>query len=152
MVDQYGGNCGGLRCVKGFHLECDDYFLKNHDIVTDGDFYRLNVKKHASLYDRCQPIDAPAGSLILWDNRIVHSTCEKCQLDDTREVVYTSFLPAGIPCNDKYAKEQALNIEANIAPPTFCKKIKGDNIQADRDWNISDLSDLQRELLFLSKN
>lgn len=149
LVDQYGGKSGGLKCVKGFHLEVDEYFKKSQNIeYTNGEFYRLAYNHHVNLYNRCQPIDAPAGSMVLWDNRIVHATCKECELYDTREVVYTSFLPKGVLCNDNYIKKQTQNIKENSVPYLFKKRVKNME-EADRDWEIKDLSPLQKKLLNL---
>lgn len=147
LTDQYGGACGGLRCVRGFHHEIDEYF-KNLDEKSDGgEFYRLHAAKHKLLYELCQPVDAPAGSFVLWDNRLVHSTDPHHRSYDTREVLYTSFLPAGIPCNDKYVIDQLNEIEKNLLPPCYKKRGGSGDDQGDRDWELNELTSFQKKLL-----
>lgn len=165
LTDHFGGASGGLRCVKGFHLEVDDYFNGCDEKSDGGEFYRLHAVRHKTLYNRCKPIDAPAGSFVLWDNRIVHSTDDHHQLMDTREVLYLSFLPAGVPCNDRYAKDQLQDVLDNQLPNNYKKRGGGrtkgthnnnnsdhnpnnyNTHQGDRDWEENELSSFQKKLL-----
>lgn len=92
LTDQFGCNCGGLRVVRGFHKECviffdsvltsfriEQYFgrvdrssLGSEEALTSGgEFFRLNPNSHANLWKRLEPVNAPAGSIVLWDNRYV---------------------------------------------------------------------------------
>lgn len=155
LVDQYGSGQGGLRCTKRFHLRIDDYFAKDlagivdekgDDLGEGGEFFRLHPTKHTTVCQDCQPIDAPAGSFVLWDNRIPHATDQICNLFDTREVMYTSFLPAGIPCNDNYAKDQRKALERNRKPVAYAETGRRDE-PADRDWGLEQLTMFQKGLL-----
>ncbi len=78
LTDHYGSESGGLKCVKGFHKIIDDYFANNTEISdisnNKGEFFRMISKSHAKIERECQPIIAPRGSLVCWDNRLPHST------------------------------------------------------------------------------
>ena len=87
-------------------------------IVKGGEFFRMNGKKHFNLTKQCRAINAPRGSLICWDNRIPHATCQKLTSKDTKEVVYTGFLP-DVKLNRKYIKKQQENLQKNIPPPGY---------------------------------
>jgi hypothetical protein len=146
LTDQYGGESGGLRVIKGFHHKIDEYFndrVDSSDLGTGGEFYRMGGKSHVSLQKECQPIDAPAGSLVCWDNRLPHATCQKLTSHDSREVVYLSYLP-NIELNKQYARKQWLAIKNNRIPPAYCTDI---NIAADRDWDLNNLTEIQKTLL-----
>jgi hypothetical protein len=86
LTDQYAGQSCGLRCVRGFHREIDEYFARDEGTSENnqekqresgGEFYRPQHNKHRRLYERCQPVDCAAGAVVLWDNRIPHATAEE---------------------------------------------------------------------------
>lgn len=167
LTDHYGSDSGGLRVVKGFHHRIDDFFRNgdptsapikefstrkmssssNHFNVANsqhfkGEFFRMHGKSYAAVEKQLQPIDAPAGSLVCWDNRLPHATADHLVSHDTREVVFTGWLPkTGLNMN--YMQSQLKNIELNLAPPAY----KQDDIPVDRDWKWTDLTPLQRKLL-----
>ena len=148
LTDHYGSESGGLKLVKGFHKKFTEYFDKDtnkNDWGTSGEFYRLGSKSYASLQKLCEPIDIPAGSMVLWDNRLPHATCEKLSGFDTREVIYMSYIP-NVPLNIKYVQEQANNLKKNIQPPSY---LKLPVIQVDRDYSIDELNEFQLEKLLL---
>lgn len=144
LTDHYGSECGGLQVVKRFHTITDEYF-KGKVFEGDGEFCRLNSKSHTSLEKTLQTIQAPKGSLIFWDNRLPHATCNKLAGNDTREVVYIGYLP-NTDLNRNYINNQAENIKLNIYPPAY---IKDKNIKADKDWIESELTPLEKKLLGL---
>lgn len=148
LTDQYGGESGGLRCTRGFHRRYAAYDVaRGGDNGADrGEFNRLNPKRHASVVDACLPVDCGAGSLVFWDNRLPHATAQKLTSRDTREVVYTGFLPL-VPLNVQCVQEQLVAIRRNIEPPLFAA---GQVVPADRDWELAELSDEQRDLLGLN--
>lgn len=145
LTDQYGSNSGGLKVVKKFHHEIDNYFSKNKtDIESNGgEFYRFNLNTHASLHKRLVPIDAPRGSLVCWDNRLPHATCQFLDGYDTREVVYIGWLP-NVPLNINYWQKQLANIKLNIPPPIY---FSNDNQISDVNWTKDDLTKKQKKLL-----
>lgn len=144
LTDQYGSESGGLRVVKGFHNEIDEYFENNtEDINNKGCFFRFNSKSHAKLEKRCQPVDVRRGSIVCWDNRIPHATAQKFTSHDTREVIYINYIP-DVKLNVKYIKDQLHHIKQNISPPAYCDDPKE---HVDRNWNDSELTPLQRQLL-----
>jgi len=144
LTDQYGSESGGLRVVRGFHKEIDEYFENNtEDINNKGCFFRLNSKSHAKLEKRCQPVNVRRGSIVCWDNRLPHATAQKLTSLDTREVVYIGYLP-DVNLNVKYIKDQLQHIKQNIAPPAY---YDDPTEHVDRDWDESELTPLQRHLL-----
>lgn len=144
LTDHYGSDSGGLRVVKGFHHRIDDFFSKADKSTTEekGEFFRMHGKGYAAVEKLLQPVEAPAGSLVCWDNRLPHATADHLVSLDTREVVYTGWLPK-TKLNIKYMETQLKHIEQNIAPPAY----KQDGTHVDRNWDWSDLTMLQKKLL-----
>ena len=91
---------------------------------------------------------APAGSLVLWDNRIPHATADTLAGNDTREVIYTAFLPA-IPLNIAYGEEQWKRLCRNY-PPCFVQANKLE--KSDRNFDIKELTLEQAKLLGATHN
>jgi len=146
LTDHYGANCGGLQVVRGFHKRIDDYFRSSRDdpiYACGGEFTRLVSKNHTALSKLLETIQAPLGSLIMWDNRLPHATCEHLLGNETREVIYTAYLP-DVTLNRAYWQEQAKNLGKNIHPPAYIKDPKA---VGDRDWDEKDLNELQKQLL-----
>lgn len=148
LTDHYGNNSGGLKLVKGFHKYFDEYFDKDtnkHEWGTSGEFYRMHSKSYIGIQNKCVAIDVPAGSLVLWDNRIPHATCDKLSGYDTREVIYLSYIP-NVPLNIKYIKSQSENLIKNIQPPSY---LKDETLNVDRNYDVKELSNFQRKMLSL---
>lgn len=101
LTDHYGNESGGLKLVKGFHTSFNEYFEKGSNkkesstsiVETYGKFFRMHDKSFFSLQKKCEAINIPAGSLVVWDNRLPHATCEKLSRFDSREVIYMSYIP-----------------------------------------------------------
>lgn len=147
LTDHYGNNSGGLKLVKGFHKYFDEYFSKDtnkNDWGKSGEFYRMHSKSYIGIQNKCVAIDVPAGSLVLWDNRLPHATCDKLLGNDTREVIYLSYIP-NVALNVKYIEEQSKNLRKNIQPPSY---LKDPTLNVDRNYNIEELSDFQQDMLF----
>jgi hypothetical protein len=149
LTDHWDGNSGGLEVVKGFHKTCDDFFAKDIEelskIMPKGEFYRMGSKKYDALRKKLQPIIAPKGSLICWDNRLPHATALIHSKSDTREVLYGGLILPNIPLNIKYHMDQINCIKNNIYPPAYAKD---DNTQCDRDWDYpDDLNKFQKRFL-----
>lgn len=117
LTNHYTNFDGGLQLVPGFHKQFDNYF-KGFDYNQPGDFFRMESHKYESLYKKLETIYAPAGSVVYWDNRLPHKTCEYLSTNDTREVIYFSYLPY-TELNKKYLQEQYNNLINNISPPAF---------------------------------
>lgn len=149
LTDHYGSESGGLKIVKGFHKIFNEYFDKNSEInfETSGEFFRMHDKSHLKLQKICEAINVPAGSLVLWDNRLPHATCEKLCGFDSREVVYLSYIP-NVPLNIKYFNDQKENFIKNIQPPSYLKDI---NKKVDRNYEINELNDWQKKILLSIK-
>ena len=122
LTDHFGSNHGGLKVVKEFHKEIDEYF-KDKIYEGGGEFCRLNSKSHTNLEKRLEAIQAPRGSLVFWDNRLPHATFHKLGGFDTREVIFIGFMPE-IDLNKKYCENQLKNIKKNIYPPAYLKDPK----------------------------
>lgn len=153
LTDQFGSQSGGLRVVKGFHTRIDQYFSKlKPECSSGGEFYRMGDKSHTLLQKELEPINAPKGSLVLWDNRLPHATTDLYEGFDSREVVYVGWLP-NTNLNKKYWLEQAICIKKNIPPPAYMDREKNpknhDYEKADRDWELNDLSPEQKIMLGL---
>lgn len=121
LTDQYGSESGGLRVVPGFHKEHDQYFrngAKDEESLKHGEFFRFDATTHATLWSRAIPVDVAAGSVVFWDNRLPHSTAQKLTSFDTREILYTAYLPS-IPLNLSYAAQQLIAIRNKEPPPAF---------------------------------
>lgn len=145
LTDHWGTDTGGLQVVEGFHKEIDQYFSHPPELDTEskGEFFRMNAKVHAKIEKRLQPVQAPRGSLVCWDNRLPHATTQHLSGSDTRECIYIGYLPK-VPLNVKYHEHQFKNISTNIPPPAY---IENADEKSDRDWEPGDLSDLQRRLI-----
>ena len=152
LTDHYGSSSGGIKVVKEFHKIDTEYFSKipeNQKKETGGEFHRLNPNTHAKMINQLEAINAPCGSLVLWDNRLPHSTCETLLSADTREVIYMTYMP-NIELNQEYFQRQSDSIKRNIAPPMYTTNNKDANnkdICVDRNWEIDDLTSFQQKLL-----
>jgi len=146
LTDHFGGNSGGLQIVKRFHKIILEFFSKDNSLGTGegGEFFRMNSPKYAKLEKDLETVQAPAGSLVCWDNRIPHATCEHLAGYDTREVVYCGFLP-NLEINRKYVQLQQAEILKNAAPPSYASSDSKEKV--DRDWEESELTPLQRRAL-----
>lgn len=143
LTDHYGPESGGLKVVKGFHKILDDYFSQvTESTSTGGEFYRFNSKSHVKLAKKCETIYAPKGSLVCWDNRLPHATCDKLSGFDSREVVYTGFLP-DVEINRRYVQQQAISIRQNIPPPAYM----GSGEQCDKDWTLLSVDQARRLMM-----
>ena len=146
LTDQYGSENGGLKVVKGFHKYIDEYFSKSNEKCEEGgEFYRFMSKSHTALEKKLEPISVPKGSLVFFDNKLPHATCSRLSGNDTREVIYCSYLPTTL-INMNYCKEQLQNIRLNIAPPNYVKEgmLPG---QYGKDWTEDELNNLEKKLL-----
>jgi hypothetical protein len=147
LTDHFTSTAGGLKVVKGFHMEINEYFQTKKEQKSDvcgGAFYRMNGTVHAKLAKRCEPVFVPNGSLVLWDNRIPHATCDKLDSSDTREVVYCSFLP-NVKFNQDYIHKQLLCLRNNCPPPAYHDRNHSEKV--DRNWNETELTPLQKDML-----
>jgi ectoine hydroxylase-related dioxygenase (phytanoyl-CoA dioxygenase family) len=146
LTDHCGSESGGLRVVSGFHKQIDHYFNQNNEVEVgvDGEFFRIHSKKYTSLQNQSEPVYAPRGALVLWDNRLPHATCEKLTGFDTREVVYMSFIP-NIEINRKYCQQQFLALKLNQVPPKYVSN--HGNEKVDRNFEINELNQAQLHML-----
>lgn len=145
LTDQFNSDDGGLKIVRGFHKIIDDYFENSREAEQAcgqrGEFFRMNGKSHEKLKRQLEAVYAPKGSLVLWDSRLPHATCDKLSGYDTREVVYTGFLP-DTDINRKFILKQRDEIDRNVYPPYGPQ-----GCAADRDWEPEILTAEQRDRL-----
>lgn len=80
---------------------------------------------------------APAGSLILWDNRLPHATAAHHDGPDTREVIFLTYLP-DISRNRAYASRQLNNYFSQVLPPDFQGQ-RADKVLEEPDHAFSEL-------------
>lgn len=156
LTDHYDGTSGGLKVVPAFHKIHDEYFqshandshFRERCIGKRGEFFRMGGKSYCSLQKKLETVIAPKGSLVLWDWRLPHSTCAKLSGNDSREVVFTGFLP-NTDINRTFVKRQWECIKNNHYPPQGPQYSHGGTViaTADRDWEIEKLTMRQRVLL-----
>ena len=142
LTDHFGNKCGGLQLVPGFHKIIDDFF-KNSNEVEGGEFYHMSSQIYSKLFNQIKTINMPKGSIVFWDNRLPHQTCNALENIDSREVIYFSYIP-NVQMNKLYFNKQYQNILDNIPPPSYVKN----NETVDRNWNINKL---QNEFYLLNK-
>jgi len=122
LTDHFDAQSGGLKVVKQFHKYCDDYFSKTPTDYSVGEFHRLNSKVHTALEKKLEFVYAPLGSVVYFDNRLAHATCDvhigSGGIADTREVIYFSYVP-DTTLNREYCNIQTINIKQNLQPPMF---------------------------------
>lgn len=153
LTDHYDGGQGGLKVVPGFHKVVDDYFSPNQVSAEvreqclghKGEFFRMGGKSYAKLQRQLENVYAPRGSMVLWDYRLPHATSDRLDGGDSREVVYLGFLPS-VDINEKLVAKQRKDIEKNVYPQHGPQGLP----RADRDWEVSDLSETEKRLLGFS--
>jgi len=144
LTDHYGSESGGLRLCKGFHNQFNEFFKEgSYAQETSGEFFRMHGKSYSKLQKQCRAINVKAGSLVMWDNRLPHATCDKLTGLDTREVIYMSYIP-NVPLNMVYKKKQTVNFTNNIQPPSY-----SDGKSVDKDYDNSLLTDFQKSIMDL---
>lgn len=141
LVDHYDNESGGLQVVPKFHKEYDNYFsnINIYNENVNGEFHRLNSHVHEKLHRKIETVIAPKGSVVFWDNRLPHKTCDKLNKYDTREVIYFSYIP-NVEINKVYCLHQYNNIVKNIYPPSYIDDLNLST--ADRDWSLDKIHDL----------
>jgi len=110
LTDQTTKNHGGLQLIKGFYQK-----HTNHQSIYDS-----NLKNNRYLLNKLSDIKPKAGSMVIWDYRLPHKTNEYFDSNDTREVVYLSWIP-NTKQNKKYHKDQYNNMMNGLPPPDFIR-------------------------------
>lgn len=139
LTDHYGGTCGGILLVPGFHREYDAFFashIKTHP-PEDGAFFRMHSRAYTAIQQRLQPVAVPAGSVLFWDNRLPHATMEHLSGDDTREAIFFSYLP-DVPLNQRYHARQGEHQRQGRVPPAFGDGPEAWHALQQRLCNIND--------------
>jgi len=122
LTDHWSVRDGGLQVVRGSHAALADYL--GPDAAPEDGAIKLMGKRHEKMRGRLETVLAPAGSMILWDARLLHATTPSLREGVTREVVYAGFLP---------------NIEPNrrFSATVQMKRIMD---SADRDWELAEMA------------
>jgi len=119
LTDHWGGATGGLQVVPSFHRIADSFFAKGGEIKESaGEFYRMTDHAYDRLRKSLCTVQAPKGSLVCWDNRLPHATCAQLDGNDSREVVFTGFLP-DIELNRTYVAQQLMCMTRGLSPPAY---------------------------------
>ena len=153
LTDSLTNSSGGLYVVPRMHKCMEDYVRVNNDNEEDtsgkctkkGKSIKSIKCKSFTRLDHCEdlvqgmvPVFAPAGSIVIWDNRLPHATAEKHDGPDTREVLFMTFLP-DIHANKLYAKEQRENYFKRKAPPDFINKRNRKDVQEEPNYQFTEL-------------
>lgn len=148
LTDNMEPNSGGFEAARGFHREFEHWAKtrpptvltqKNADgMLTEskiaapciGQYTHIRPKEDKDVMDRVKHIPVPAGSAVLWDNRLPHANAYRHLGDTPRVVVYCSFLP-DVEINRKYMQQQLDDFQ-NKRPP----RDQWNNMNDDRldDW------------------
>ena len=149
---------GGFECAPGFHTKVLQFFEgiprpPNHTqgfIALEDKCYEP-IECYKPILERFTSVQYGPGDAVLWDWRLPHGVALVHPGPDTREVVYTSFLPE-IPINRAYVSKQWCCIEKGTYPPDFVRKGGAELIDSDHvpDYHIKtfrDLSEEQRAML-----
>jgi hypothetical protein len=140
-------SAGGFECAPGFHLELDSFFARQPNNGNGVGFIALQGNQYQPIVRRIKPLVYPPGSLVLWDWRLPHATAVSHPGPDTREVVYTSFLP-DTPVNRQYAADQLAAFHRGVFPPDFARDRSGPKKVPGWDPSIlSTANPLQQRLL-----
>jgi hypothetical protein len=114
---------GTFLCQKGCHAEFDEIFTSAKGGILHGipearcKFFSLGaMKRFAPATNRFEEVSFEPGDAVIWDSRIPHATAVSHGGTESREVVYSGWLPP-IPENLAYAKEQARCVVAGEYPP-----------------------------------
>jgi len=140
LTDHYGNKCGGLQVVPEFHKISLDYFINTFE-SEGGEFFHMTSPRFSKLENQIKTINMSKGSVVFWDNRLPHKTCSELCSNDSREVIYFSYMP-NVSMNKKYFEQQYQNILDNIAPPSYVKS----NDKVDRNWSLDKLNNVYSRL------
>jgi hypothetical protein len=161
LTDSLTPTSGGLYVVPGMHTCVKEYVQRNNaqtagKLTNKGNCEkgrgnaargRAHVKCSSfTRFDKCSdmvdhmmvPVLAPAGSIILWDNRLPHATAEQHDGPDTREVLFMTYLP-DIPKNQAYAHAQRKCFFSRTPPPDFHTKSNSKKEQEEPTYAFSQL-------------
>ena len=159
-------NTGGFEAAPGFHREFEEWaanrppsvFSKNLNGVVQetavpapclGEYSHMRPREDSEIMKRVRHIPVRAGSAVFWDNRIPHANAYRNDADQTRAVVYCSFLP-DVLVNRPYVEDQLRKYLKRVNPSDqWIYASKGeDTDETDNDLpDDSNLSLLGRKLL-----
>jgi hypothetical protein len=137
LTDHTSAESGGIGFSPGWHRKivkrCRQMANKGRsfNLLSEADFPDIHADKRI-----CD--DHLAGSLCIWDNRLPHFVSDRLAGNDTREVLFATYLPA-IGVNHVYVQQQLSRMHANKSPPDF------GSLDVDFDARAT-MSELQRRL------
>lgn len=118
LTDSLEPNTGGFEAAPGFHREFDEWAKKRSrppskdetrigqsNSLCLGEYTHIRPKEDESVMKCVHHIPVNAGSAVFWDNRIPHANSYRNDSNQSRMVVYCSFLP-DIALNRRYVKNQ----------------------------------------------
>lgn len=160
LTSNNDANSGGFECCKGFHREFDTFSFsripsfKSPELVSLclGDYTHIRPREDQHIFERMESIQYPAGSLVIWDQRIPHSNSYRNDSSVIREVVYTNFLPY-VDINKRFAFEQLRRYRDGLIPTDQWLQAPGDGLEVSRTSlesrleTESNLNDHQKRLL-----
>eukprot|EP00993_Chasmostoma_nieuportense_P001748 NODE_2600_length_1139_cov_74.083992_g2480_i0.p1 GENE.NODE_2600_length_1139_cov_74.083992_g2480_i0~~NODE_2600_length_1139_cov_74.083992_g2480_i0.p1 ORF type:complete len:347 (+),score=72.65 NODE_2600_length_1139_cov_74.083992_g2480_i0:59-1042(+) len=123
LTDQFGERSGGLCAARGFHKEIKDYYETCPDRceVVAAQFTIVRPSDAELCRRTMTPVEATAGSMVLWDSRLPHATCEHNDGPDTREALFLGYLP-DVPVNQRYVAKQLECFRRGTPPPFYTHK------------------------------
>ena len=104
LTDSVEPDTGGFECASGYHRTFHQWKETRNGggvgsggggTACKGPFSSVRDKK---ICEDIQHVDVAAGSLVIWDEKVPHSTALKHLGKDARVVIYLGFLPYG-GCN-----------------------------------------------------
>lgn len=140
LTDHVSAESGGIGFAPGWHRK----IVKRCRLMPDKGrtFNPLSEADFPDIHaDKVICDNHLAGSLCIWDNRLPHYVSDRLAGDDTREVLFASFLP-DVAANQAYVQQQLTRFMSNKCPPDF------GSFDVDRDARAH-LSELQRRMFGL---
>jgi hypothetical protein len=137
LTDHVSAESGGIGFSPGWHRKIVRRCRKMPD--KGRSFNLLNEADFADIHaDKLICDNHLAGSLCIWDNRLPHFVSERLAGNDTREVLFATYLPE-VGINHVYVQQQLTRMRAKKSPPDF------GSLDVEFDERAK-MTDLQRRL------
>ena len=117
-------NTGGFEAVKGFHQTFYEWTLnrlptirgdKSYPAPCIGQFTPIRPREDRNVIEKMEHIPCKAGSVVIWDYRIPHANARRNDSNESRAVIYASFLP-DVDLNRRYVERQLNDFRKNKHP------------------------------------
>jgi len=160
LTDNLQANTGGFEAALGFHRQFAKWSQqrppslqgkKDNPVIIQGNglckgaFTPIRPVEDREVIQQIQHVPCRAGSFVVWDNRIPHANARRNEdLNQVRQVVYVSFLPADVGVNQRYAQRQLQDYINGFIPTdqwVEFDKVAGHPKDPDKDelYNFSPL-------------